>query len=216
MTRNYRLYLALTALLAAAVALVAFFAFFKLGQAGANLRAAREANFQSYRLANHLQAQVVGYELAMNEYYSTVIDRPRYQEKAAELRLAIDADLQKLLGQEAGDSGPMAGTLKRLVLEMDTFRISLEKAMTGNAPDWEVAREALFKVNILSAQTIQQAALLAERTAKEATALDAAWQSRQAEAQSLAASAAAGAALLAGLAVLGWLGVCRACGLCRA
>ncbi len=41
----------------------------------------REAMLQSFRIAQSLKSLAAGYELTINEYYSTVLDTSSYQKK---------------------------------------------------------------------------------------------------------------------------------------
>ena len=66
--------------------------------------------------------------------------------------------------------------------QMEGFRQELDGAMTSDEKDWDRAREALFKLNVLSVQVIQQADFLGNSASERATALDARWQAQQSQA----------------------------------
>ena len=53
--------------------------------------------------------------------------------------------------------------------------------MTRDEQDWDRAREALFKLNVLSVQAIQQADFLGISASERATALDTRWQAQQSQ-----------------------------------
>lgn len=142
---------------------------------------ARVATFMSYRLAQSLKALAAGHELTMNEFYSTVLEFPAYQKKSAAQKAAIESELATLIDLQINDTAA-ADVLSRLFKEMDRFRLDLEKAMTGEETDWDAAREALFKMNVLSVQAIQQADFLGQSASQRAAEADAARQYRQSQA----------------------------------
>jgi hypothetical protein len=127
-------------------------------------------SLESNRLVHRLQSLTIAYELTINEYYSTVINLARYKEKSSALRLAIDSELAKLAKLPGSGNINAAKEIQRLTAEIDTFRISFDRALDENNQDWDAARESLFKINILSAQAIELAAKLAE-SSKERTIL---------------------------------------------
>ncbi|MDP3421755.1 MAG: hypothetical protein Q8S10_12630 [Thiobacillus sp.] len=142
---------------------------------------ARVATFMSYRLAQSLKALAAGHELTMNEFYSTVLEFPAYQKKSAAQKAVIEGELAALVDLQANDAAA-AGELARLFKAMDRFRLDLEKAMTGDETDWDAAREALFKMNVLSVQAIQQADFLGQSANQRAAEADAGRQARQSQA----------------------------------
>ena len=168
--------------LAAVIALIAaassYWAGEQINRADKTAGDARTATFTSYRIAQSLKAMAAGHELTMNEFYSTVLTFPTYQKKATAQKSAIELELAALAGLREGDEAT-AAELARLFKEMDGFRLDLEGAMTGDETDWDAAREALFKLNVLSVQAIQQADFLAQSASQRASALDSGWQAQQ-------------------------------------
>lgn len=157
---------------------------------------AREATFKSYRITQSLKSLAAGYELTMNEFYSTVLEFPAYEKKFAAQRIAIERELGALATlQEGGEA--TAAELTRLYKEMDSFRLGLEDAMTRPEKDWDRAREALFKLNVLSTQAIHQADSLGSSASERAAALDMRWQTYQSQSL-LLLRITTGLALLAG------------------
>lgn len=142
---------------------------------------ARTATFKSYRIAQSLKAMAAGHELTMNEFYSTVLTFPVYQKKSAAQSAAIELELAALADLHQGDEAATT-ELARLFKAMDGFRLDLESAMIGEETDWDAAREALFKLNVLSVQAIQQADFLAQSASQRASALDRGWQAQQSSA----------------------------------
>lgn len=161
---------------------------------------ARTATFTSYRIAQSLKAMAAGHELTMNEFYSTVLTFPSYQKKATAQKSAIELELAALVGLREGDQAT-ATDLARLFKEMDAFRIDLEDAMTGDETDWDAAREALFKLNVVSVQAIQQADFLAQSASQRASILDSGWQAQQSGAMAWLRITTA-LALLAGILII--------------
>ncbi|MEK6662589.1 MAG: hypothetical protein AABY73_01860, partial [Pseudomonadota bacterium] len=171
--------------MAAVIALIAaglsYWAGEQVGMAGKAGNDAREATFKSYRIAQSLKSLAAGYELTMNEFYSTVLEFPAYQKKSAAQKTAIETELAALATLQEGGVAT-AAELTRLYKEMDSFRLGLEGAMTSADKDWDRAREALFKINVLSTQAIYQADLLGQSANERATALDMSGQAYQAQA----------------------------------
>ena len=192
----------LAALITLSAAGLSYWAGEQINLAGKENVEAREATFKSYRAAQSLKALTAGYELTMNEFYSTVLEFPAYQKKSSEQRTAIERELATLATLQ--DGGVATATeLTRLYKEMDSFRLGLETAMTRAEKDWDRAREALFKLNVLSTQAIRQADLLGQSTNERATALDMRWQAYQQQSLTLlrvvmALTALAGIMLLIG------------------
>ena len=192
----------LAAIITLSAAGLSYWAGEQINLAGKENVEAREATFKSYRAAQSLKALTAGYELTMNEFYSTVLEFPAYQKKSSEQRTAIERELATLATLQ--DGGVATATeLTRLYKEMDSFRLGLETAMTRAEKDWDRAREALFKLNVLSTQAIRQADLLGQSTNERATALDMRWQAYQQQSLTLlrvvmALTALAGIMLLIG------------------
>lgn len=171
--------------MAAIIALIAtgsaYWAGEQISMAGKEGGDAREATFKSYRIAQSLKSLAAGYELTMNEFYSTVLEFPAYQKKSTEQKAAIERELAALAALQEGGAAT-AMELTRLYKEMDSFRLSLEGAMNSAEKDWDRAREALFKMNVLSTQAIHQADLLGQSANERATGLDKSWQTYQSQA----------------------------------
>lgn len=201
MKLNSRIVAVAGTLLAVAAAVLIQSASERLGSASAAASEAREATLHSYRIAQSLKSLSNGYELAMNEYYSTVLEFPVYRQKAAEHQAAIERELATLQQLRASDANAVA-ELTRAFKEMETFRIALEGALSAADKDWDGAREALFKVNVVSVRAIQQADVLARVADERAMTLDRDWQDHQSKALGmlrLAMAAAIAAAVLTGL-----------------
>lgn len=197
MKTGIRTLFAMTAGIALLAAASSYWAGEQASQGDKAAAEARVATFMSYRLAQSLKALAAGYELTMNEFYSTVLEFPAYQEKSAAQKTAIESELAALVDLQINDTAA-ADELGRLFKEMDRFRLDLEKAMTGEETDWDAAREALFKMNVLSVQAIQQADFLGQSASQRAAEADAVQQNRQSQAL-LWQRAATLLALLAGM-----------------
>ncbi|MBT9613567.1 MAG: hypothetical protein IV108_09930 [Burkholderiales bacterium] len=169
---------AMAALIALIAAGLSYWAGEQIIMAGKGGGDAREATFKSYRITQSLKSLAAGYELTMNEFYSTVLAFPAYQKKSAAQRIAIERELAALATLQEGGAATVA-ELTRLYKEMDSFRLGLESAMTSADKDWDRAREALFKMNVLSTQAIHQADSLGQSASERATALDMHWQTYQ-------------------------------------
>lgn len=196
---------AVAAIIAIAAAGLSFWAGEQISLAGQEGSNARVATFKSYRAAHALKSLAASYELTMNEYYSTVLEFPAYQKKASAQKSAIDGEVAILATLQEGGAAT-AAEFTRLYKEIDSFRQNLERAMTSAEKDWDGAREALFKINVLSTQAIYQADLLSQSASERATALDMSWQSYQSQALRFLRIAAA-LALLAG--ILGLVSILR-------
>jgi hypothetical protein len=181
MKRGIRTLFALAALIALAATGASYWAGEQIGMSGKAAADARTATFKSYRIAQSLKALAAGHELTMNEFYSTVLEFPAYQKKSVAQKAAIESDLTALVDLHEGDAAA-AAELTRLFQAMGGFRLDLESAMTADETDWEGAREALFKLNVLSVQAIQQADFLGQSASQRAAALDASGQTRQSQA----------------------------------
>jgi hypothetical protein len=169
------------AIIVLAVAGLLYSASDRMSMAGRAAADSREATLQAYRIAQSLKSLANGYELAMNEYYSTVLEFSGYQKKATEQKAAIDRELAALATLKDGDTTGGA-ELNRSFREMETYRLALESAMSGADKDWDGAREALYKLNLLSVRTIQQADTLARVADERAQALDKDWLAHQSQA----------------------------------
>lgn len=166
----------IAALIILAVAGLAYRAGDQLRIADIGAQTAREASLQSYRVAQSLKALTAGYELTLNEYYSTVLDFSAYEKKAAEQKASIERELAMLSTSPDGDAKAVS-EISRLYKDIDTYRTDLEKALSAvGGPDWDRAREALYKVNVLSVQAIHRADVLGKFANDRAVTLDKAWQ----------------------------------------
>jgi len=197
---SFRTVSAIAAIIALIAAGFSYWAGEQVSMAGKEAGDAREATFKSYRVAQSVKSLAAGYELTMNEFYSTVLEFPAYQKKSTEQRAAIERELAALATLQEGGA-TTATELTRIYKEMDSFRLGLENAMTSEEKDWDRAREALFKINVLSTQAIHQADLLGQSTNERAAALDMSGQASQSQALLLLRIATA-LALLAGVMLL--------------
>lgn len=168
-------------LLAFVAAGLSYWAGEQVGMATKESGVARDATFKSYRIAQSLKSITAGYELAMNEFYSTVLTFPAYQKKVMDHKTALDQNLAALSSMQEGEAAT-ATELAKIYSEMNNFRMNLESAMTSADKDWDRAREALFKMNVLSTRAIHLADLLGQSASERATALDTRWQAYQAQA----------------------------------
>lgn len=194
--------------LAAVIALVVAGSSFRAGEqlarAGESADHARTATFKTYRIAQSLKALAAGYELTMNEFYSTVLKFPAYRKKAAAQQAAIESELAELATLRAGDPVAMDALAQRFKA-MDGFRTELEQALVADEADWDAAREALFKLNVLSVQAIQQADFLGQSASQRAATLDIDAQAQRTRAMLWQRVVAALALLAAALLALGAL-----------
>lgn len=192
---------ALIALLAAAAM---YFAGERIDIAAQTSNDARDAILNAYRIAQSLKSSAASYELTMNEYYSTVLEFPTYRAKSDEQRAAIERDLA-LLNRLEADNAAAVARLARGFQEMDAFRRALEGALAGDDKDWDGAREALFKLNVLSVQAIHQADVLGQLASERAVSLDNNGQGHQSQALRwlrFAMALAIAAAILSAIAAL--------------
>jgi hypothetical protein len=171
----------LAALIALIAAASSYWAGEQISRADKTAVDARAATFKSYRNAQTLKALAAGHELTMNEFYSTVLEFPAYQKKSTAQKVAIENELTSLVDLQEDDA-VAAAELARLFTAMDGFRVDLESAMTGDETDWDAAREALFKLNVLSVQAIQQADFLGQSASQRASVLDTGLQTQQSRA----------------------------------
>ena len=140
----------------------------------------REATLQSYRIAQSLKSLAAGYELTLNEYYSTVLDSSSYQKKATAQKTAIDRELTTLATLQDGGVDA-ASKITGLYKEMDAYRLGLEGALSSTEKDWDRARDSLYKLNILSLQVISRTDALGQIASERAATLDKIWQDRQSQ-----------------------------------
>lgn len=173
------------ALIILAVSVLAYQVSDQMQTANLGAQNAREASLSSYRAAQSLKALTAGYELTMNEFYSTVLDFGAYQKKANEQRAAIEHELGIL--SKLPDSDAKSNVeISKLYQNIDVYRGSLEKALAGaEGQDWDRAREALYKANVLSVQAIHRADVIAKLAQDHALSLDKRWQSDGSQAQFL-------------------------------
>ena len=94
----------------------------------------REATLHTFRSAQTLKSLIHGYELAINEYYSTVLELPEYQTKATALKSAIDRELVALSKRNTRPETEVS-RLNVAVQEIETLRRELDKALTGPSQD---------------------------------------------------------------------------------
>ncbi len=192
----------IAAIVALTAAGLSFWAGEQISLAGKEGSNARAATFQSYRAAHALKSLAAGYELTMNEFYSTVLEFPAYQKKSSAQKSAIDGELVVLATLQQ-DGAATAAEFTRLYKDMNGFRQILESAMTSAEKDWDRAREALFKMNVLSSQAIYQADLLSQSASERAAALDTSWQLHQSQALLFSRLAAALAVIAGAIAMVG-------------
>lgn len=169
------------AVIAMAAASLVYVAGDRLGMAGRAATDAREATLHTYRVAQALKSLVHGYELAINEYYSTALRLPAYQKKAGEFKAAIDSELATLEKLNTGDVRAIA-ELKVALGEIEVLRLELEGALSEEDKDWDLAREALYKLTVVSVSATQPSELIARVAGERAVAMDAAWQDHQSQA----------------------------------
>ena len=175
----------LAALLILAVTALVYQASDQMRNADQSAQSAREASLHSYRAAQSLKALTAGYELTMNEFYSTVLDFSAYQKKADEQRAAIAQELSDLSKLPDGDTKTI-DEISKLYKDIDVYRADLEQALSGTgSQDWDRAREALYKANVLSVQAIHRADVLGKLAQDQALSLDKHWQLEGSQAQFL-------------------------------
>lgn len=200
---GFRYGAALLAILAAVSAGLVFQANEHLNMAGKAASESREATFHTYRIAQTIKSLIHGYELTINEYYSTALKYPDYQKKSAEFKLAIGSELAALERLKTGDADTVAD-LKAALAEIESMRVELESALARDNRDWDLAREALYKLTVVSVRAAQPSELLASAAAEQAVALDAVWRDQQSQAlmkMRIALLLVLGVGVLAGVAV---------------
>lgn len=166
----------IAAIIVLAVAGLSYSAGAQMRVADAGEQNAREASLHSYRLAQSLKALTAGYELTLNEFYSTVLEFPAYEKKSGEQKAAIERELAALSALH--DADPKTITeIRQLYKDIDHYRLGLEKALTATSgQDWDRAREALYKINVLSVQAIHSADEIGKIANDRAVTLDKRWQ----------------------------------------
>lgn len=169
---------AVTAAIMLAVLALAYLSSDRMGMAGKAAAEAREATFQNYRTAQALKSLIHGYELTINEYYSTVLEFPVYKEKADGFKTAIAGEMATLKKLNTGDATAIAD-LDAAFGEIETLRLELESALSGADKDWDLAREALYKLNVVSIRAIQPADRIARIAGEHAVNMDTVWQNHQ-------------------------------------
>jgi len=189
--------------IALAIAALMYLANDRMSQAGQTAAEAREATLHTYRVAQSLKSLIHGYELVINEYYSTVLELPNYRKKAAETKTAIDGELAALARLNTGDATAVAD-LDAAFKEIEALRLELEAALSGEDKNWDLAREALYKLNVVAVRAVQPADRIAHIAGEQSVAMDAAWQGQQAQAlriMQIAMLLALVAGVLSGIAV---------------
>ncbi len=191
----------IAALIVLAVAGLAYSAGGQMRVADAGAQNAREASLHAYRAAQSLKALTAGYELTLNEFYSTVLEFSAYTKKSGEQKAAIERELTTL--STLPDADPKAiAQIRQLYQEIDIYRLDLENALnTTEGQDWDRAREALYKMNVLSLQAIHRADEIGKYANDRALALDKRWQADGSQALMLL-HAATGLAVLAAIVLL--------------
>lgn len=169
--------------------------------ADAGAQSAREASLHAYRVAQSLKALTAGYELTLNEFYSTVLEFSAYEKKSGEQRAALERELTTLSTLPDSDTNAITD-IRKLYKDIDNYRVDLEKALNASGgQDWERAREALYKLNVLSVQAIHRADEIGKRTNDRAVTLDKRWQADGSQAL-LMLRIATGLAILAAIVLL--------------
>jgi len=200
---NFRYGAALVALLAVISAGFAYQASHHLGNAGKAAAEARVATFHTYRIAQKIYSLIHGYELSINEYYSTALKQSDYLKKSDEFKTSIEAELAALDALKTSDATTV-GELKAALKEIEMMRTELENALASENKNWDLAREALYKLTIVSVRASQPSELLAKVAGEQATALDKTWGEYQAQALMNMRIAMALALAACGLAVTGF------------
>ena len=168
------------AILMTAVALV-HLASGRMGMAGEAAAQARSATLHTYRAAQSIKSLIHGYELTINEYYSTVLELPEYRQKIVGLKAKIDGELQALTKQNTSPAQAVV-QLDEAFGQIEALRLELEGALDGENKDWDLAREALYKLNLVSLQAVQSPDIIARVAEERAAEMDAAWQDHQSRA----------------------------------
>lgn len=174
----------IVAIAAMAAASLIYLASNRISMAGETATESRGATLQTFRVAQALKSLIHGYELTINEYYSTVLEFPVYQKKAEELKTAIDSELATLKTLNTGDATATAD-LDAAFKDIETLRLELEGALAGESKNWDLAREALFKLNVVSIRAVQPADRIARIAGENAVSMDTVWQNQQSQARNM-------------------------------
>lgn len=195
----------IAAIIVLAVAGLSYSAGGQMRVADAGAQNAREASLHAYRVAQSLKALTAGYELTLNEFYSTVLEFPAYEKKSGEQKAAIERELAAL--STLPDSDPKTIIqIRQLYKDIDNYRLDLEQALTAKGgQDWDRAREALYKMNVLSVQAIHRADEIGKFANERAVTLDKRWQADGSQALMLLRIATGLAVLAAVVLLLGAL-----------
>jgi hypothetical protein len=196
MTTQIRILSSAQLLLGLLVLSLSMFALQNIGQATQHADELRHSPRIAVQLSYRLQSLTTAYELVLNEYYSTVIDETRYRTKLGSLQLSIDSDIATLGALSKPEYAAAGHEIRRSIGDIEKYRQLLDKAMQEGSRDWDAAREALFKVNILSTQAIEVASRLAKASTEHGTALETSIAQLQQQAQWFMIAAAIAAGLL--------------------
>lgn len=153
----------------------------RVGMAGQAATEARAATLHTYRAAQSIKSLIHGYELTINEYYSTVLELPKYQQQAAGFRAKIDTELEALTRRNTNPATAVA-ELNESFTQIEVLRQELEGALGGENKDWDLAREVLYKLNLVSLQAVQSPDIIARVAEQHAAAMDVAWRDHQSQA----------------------------------
>lgn len=201
MTTQTRILPSVQLLLVLLILSLSMFALQNIGQATQHADELRHSPRIAVQLSYRLQSLTTAYELVLNEYYSTVIDEKRYHTKVSTLQQLIDGDVATLGALSKPEYAAAGHEIRRSLGEIEKFRQRLDKAMQEGSRDWDAAREALFKVNILSTQAIEVASRVAKASAEHGTALETSIAQLQQQAKWFMIAAAIMAGLLGVLSV---------------
>lgn len=152
----------------------------RIYQAGMSASQARGATLQTYRIAQSIKSLVYGYQLTINEYYSTVLEYSDYQKKSSQQKEAIDKEMAALEKLETGDATAV-GDLKTALQEIEGLRLELESALAGPDKNWDLAREALYKLNVVSVRAVQPADRIARIAGESSETMGATWEGQQSQ-----------------------------------
>ncbi len=142
---------------------------------------ARVSTLQTYRIAQSIKSLVYGYQLTINEYYSTVLEYQDYQGKVLQQKEAIDKEMAALEKLETGDATAV-GDLKSALQEIEGLRLELESALARPDKNWDLAREALFKLNVVSIRAVQPADRIARIAGENTEKMSETWEGQQSQA----------------------------------
>jgi hypothetical protein len=170
---------AMVAVIVMATAVLAYLASERMGKAVEAAAEARTAMLHTYRAAQNIKSLIHAYELTINEYYSTVLEFPEYKQKSASLKAAINGELEALARRNTSPATAVA-QLNDAFGQIGSLSLELEGALGGANKDWDLAREALYKLNLVSLQAVQSPDIIARVAEERAAAMDAALQDHQA------------------------------------